>query len=75
MTNDECQLYMDAELPCYTRVSGAKVKVKITGKKEDVGFGNKRKQTEWNVKRVDNGKVLTPRNARALHKTPNFLSD
>ncbi len=75
MTNDECQLYMDAELPCYTRVSQNKVKVKITGKKDVYGFGSRKKQCEWNVKRVDNNKTLTSRNARALHKTHDFTGD
>jgi len=77
MTNEECNMFKDGEIPCYTRVSGVKVKVVIIGKKEDASFsfGERKAQTEWTIKRVDNGKILHSRNCRALHKTMNFEAD
>lgn len=49
----------------YTRVSGRLVRVQVTG---ETTLRGKR---AWNVRRVDNGKSLEPRNAQALHLTSN----
>lgn len=74
MTDGECKLFMDAELPCYTRVSTGKVRVLILAKVDKPGRGYKT-TTEWTVKRIDNDRVLTARNCRALHKTQDFRDD
>ncbi len=76
MTNDEAQACLDSGTTVWTRVSGGKVKVFITGKTESGGarFGS-RKRTEWSVNRVDNGRALHSRNAAALHKSRDFMAD
>lgn len=59
----------------YTRVSGAMVKVIVTGQKEITSWTSGRKRIQWCVKRADNGRTLDTRNAAALHMTKDPLRE